>query len=495
MKKKGGVKGKGSPFFYESGGMEINMGKDLLEHLKEYSCKDYVPMHMPGSKRNTEYFQMPNPYAIDITEIDGFDNLHHAEGMIKEAFTRSAKLFGAEETLFLVNGSSAGILSAICGATKKGDTVLVARNCHRSVYHAIYLNELNPIYIYPQEIMDRNGEATGIYGAVTAACIEEKLLQNSEITAVIITSPTYEGIVSDIRKIAEIIHRYDKVFIVDEAHGAHFPFHEKFPESAVSCGADAVIQSIHKTLPALTQTALLHLNGTRIDRERIKRYWDMYQTTSPSYILMAGIDRCMTILEEQGKKLFDEYVRKLLQLREQIRRLKKIKLLDTDDISKIVLLTDNGKKLYNLLLNEFHIQLEMCSLYYVIAMTSIGDTIEYYERFLSALQKIDAKLSEEEPCWESKRKKEESLLCKAKTVLNMYQAMNREKTEYVTLKDAMGRTAAESICFYPPGIPLINPGEEITEDVVKSIKSGLHRNLEVIGMKKSEEGDFILCLK
>ena len=177
------------------------MKKDLLERLEEYCGADYVPLHMPGAKRNTQEFVMPNPYAIDITEIDGFDNMHHAEDILKEAFERTAKLFGAEESLWLINGSSAGLLAAICGATKKNDTVLVARNCHRSVYNAIYLNELNPVYLYPKEV------TSGIYGAVSPSQVEQAFKQHENIRAVIITSPTYEGIVSDVKKIAEIVHR------------------------------------------------------------------------------------------------------------------------------------------------------------------------------------------------------------------------------------------------------------------------------------------------
>jgi arginine/lysine/ornithine decarboxylase len=297
---------------------------DLLMQLKDYTSDDYVPLHMPGSKRNTELFSMGNPYGIDITEIDGFDNLHNAQGILKKGMIRAARLFGAEETLYLVNGSSAGIMAAICGATKKNDTVLVARNCHISVYNAIYLNELKPIYIYPQEIIDKSGKSTGIYGKVSPQEIEKKLERNKEITAVVVTSPTYEGVVSDIEKIAQTVHRHNAVLIVDEAHGAHFPFSSAFPQTAVKCGADVVIQSIHKTLPAFTQTALLHLNGDRIDRERVKRYWNIYQTTSPSYILMAGIENCMTILENDGAKLFETYIERLRLLRENIESLKNI---------------------------------------------------------------------------------------------------------------------------------------------------------------------------
>lgn len=478
------------------------MSKCLLEKLKEYSESGYIPMHMPGGKRNTELLKMPNPYQIDITEIDGFDNLHNAYGIIKELSLRCAELFGADETLLLVNGSSAGILSAICGATKRGDNVLAARNCHRSVYNAIYLNELKPIYIYPEEIKDRDGSMTGIYGEITAESIEEKLSENPEITAVIITSPTYEGIVSNINKISKTVHQYGKILIVDEAHGAHFAFHKMFPESAVTGGADIVIQSIHKTLPSFTQTALLHMNGTRIDTEKVKRYWDIYQTTSPSYVLMAGIDNCMTILETQGKDLFSEYVENLLKLRNDILKLKNIRLLKTDDISKLVLLTADGKKLYNWLLGEFKIQLEMAAASYAIAMTSVCDTKEYYERFLLALQKIDNEISKETARVRKNCGCGKGYVPPVK--MTMYEAVNRTEKEKILLKSAKGRIAGTSICFYPPGIPLINPGEEITEEVIKVLKEGIDAGLEVIGadiinmytgIEKSEEGVYVTCLK
>ena len=299
--------------------------KDLYDRLSELAAGDNVPLHMPGHKRNTDIFSMSNPYGIDITEIDGFDNLHNADGIIKEDFKRAAKLFGADETLFLVNGSSAGNMAAICGASKKGDTVIVARNVHCSVNNALFLNELNPVYIYPE--IDEIGICTGITRESVRAALEE----HPEACEVIITSPTYEGVVSDIKGIAEETHRFGAVLIVDEAHGAHFNFHDKFPESAVKCGADAVIQSIHKTLPSFTQTALLHLNGNLIDKDRVKKYWNIYQSTSPSYILMAGISRCLTFLEDNmcdsvSSGYMDEYVFRLTNLRKEIKKLKYIKL-------------------------------------------------------------------------------------------------------------------------------------------------------------------------
>ncbi len=453
--------------------------KDLYERLIEYKQEDYVPMHMPGAKRNGDLFKMVNPYDIDITEIDGFDNLHHATNIIKEASSRCAKLFGADETLFLVNGSSAGILSAICGATNQLDTVLVARNAHRSVYNAIYLNQLNPIYIYPEKVSD-----AGIYGAIKAEQIEKALQLNPDIKAVIITSPTYEGIVSNVTSIAEIVHKYNKVLIVDEAHGAHLNFHDYFPESAVTCGADIVIQSIHKTLPSFTQTALLHMNGNRINRKRIKMYWDMYQTTSPSYILMAGIDRCMSILEKDSEELFNNYVSRLQRLRDKIDQLHYIKLFPVDDLSKIVLIVPDGKKFYNILLKQYKIQLEMASASYVIAMTSIGDTDEYYKRFISALSEIDKEMDGQMQCNQSL----ESMITlkPAEVVMNIYDATNYEHIKKLDYNKTNGYISASQICIYPPGIPLVNPGEKITSEIINITDHAIEHGLEVIGVENNK---------
>lgn len=474
------------------------MQKDILEQLKEYSRQDYVPMHMPGAKRNAAMFYMDNPYELDITEIDGFDNLHHARGILKDAAVRSARLFGADETLFLVNGSSAGILSAVCGATKKRDTVIVARNCHRSVYNAIYLNELNPVYIYPEYARYSYGEATDsreadYFAGISPEQVEAALDAHPDASAVILTSPTYEGIVSDIRGIVSAAHRYGAVLIADEAHGAHFCFSSKFPESAVSCGADAVVQSIHKTLPSLTQTALLHLNGNLIDRERIRRYWDMYQTTSPSYILLAGIDRCMTILEQQGKELFGQYLNRLERLRTQLAALKNIRLAEVDDISKIVLVADSATRLYDIMNEKYHIQLEMAAPGYVIAMTSIGDTDDYYKRFADALFELDRE-------WGSAKDSAGSFvrLENVRIQMNPYDAMNMT-AETVQLEKAAGRTAGAAVCIYPPGVPVVNAGEMITPGMLSRISKALCCGLDVIGLE-TLEGDTerkvgIICLK
>ena len=223
----------------------------LLEKLTAYGASDYYGFHMPGHKRKLDMLGGVTPCQIDITEIDGFDDLHHAEGILREAQERAAETYHADETHFLVNGSTVGILSAILGVTRRGDEILVARNCHKSVYHALEMQGLHPVYVYPGFDPD-----TQLNTEISADDIRRALETHPYSRVAVIVSPTYDGIVSDVESIAEAVHVHDIPLIVDEAHGAHFGFHPCFPENANQKGADIVIHSLHKTLPSLTQTAL-----------------------------------------------------------------------------------------------------------------------------------------------------------------------------------------------------------------------------------------------
>ena len=191
--------------------------RTLLEELKQYSGEDYYPFHMPGHKRNL--FDFPNPFSVDITEIEGFDNLHCPEGILKDCMEYASQVYQSGETRFLVNGSTCGILSAVCGLTGKKGRILMSRNCHRSTYNGVFLNELKSEYIYPQIIPE-----FGIQGGILPEDVEKSLKKYPDIQAVLIVSPTYEGVVSNISEIARIVHRAGVPLIVDEAHGAHFPF-------------------------------------------------------------------------------------------------------------------------------------------------------------------------------------------------------------------------------------------------------------------------------
>ena len=469
----------------------------LYDKLIKYREEDIYPMHMPGHKRNLELMDMVNPYAIDITEIDGFDNLHDAEEILLDNMEEAAQLYHAEHTHYLINGSTSGLLVSIAACTKKGDTVLVARNCHKAVYHAIFLNELVPIYLYPEVDDDY-----GIHKGITPEQVKKELEENPDIKMVLLTSPTYEGIVSDIREIASVVHSYNIPLIVDEAHGAHLGFSKDFPENSVTCGADLVIHSVHKTLPAFTQTALLHSNGSLVDYDKIKMYLQIYQTSSPSYVLMSGISNCIRIIKEQGRQLFEEYYRNLREFYLACNKLKHIEVYQpikfqeekrpfAYDPSKILIFTHhssiNGVELYEMLLNRYQIQCEMVSKNYVLAMTSLADTKEGFNRLLEALLDIDRNISR-------KNKQAQTSLfyvTDLRLALTPYEAYNLRK-ESIILDESIGNIAAEYIYLYPPGIPLVVPGEEITKEIISRIKEYKKAGLHIKGMKDRDNATILV---
>lgn len=463
---------------------------ELYNRLKEYSQSDYYPFHMPGHKRQN--ITDLNPYSYDITEIDGFDNLHNPEGILRIAMDRASKMYGTERTYFMINGSSGGILTAISACAKKGDKILVARNCHKSVYNAIYLNELEPVYIYPEYI-----EEFGINGGITPECVRAALEENADIRAVVITSPTYEGIVSDVKSIAGIVHSHNIPLIVDEAHGAHFSMHDELPETAVLCDADVVIQSMHKTLPALTQTALLHLNGNIVNRDRIEKYLGIFQTSSPSYVLMASMDECFDILLNDGEKMFEGYMSRMKTLNEYLKEFTHLKFTDSSlkgkygvfdvDISKIVASCRGtgytGAEMYRELLDRHHLQLEMASGDYVIAMTSVMDTQEGLLRLFKALADIDRHIRVYGNKNNNLNYGEYDYRMEKAVVVKKISDISDCRTETMRLDMAQGKISAEYIYLYPPGIPVVAPGEMVTGEIVVLLRRYMDSGLTIQGLK------------
>ncbi len=473
----------------------------LDQKLQNNSYSDCYPFHMPGHKRRTIDFS--NLYSLDITEIEGFDNLHHPQGILKEAQQRAAALYGAKETFYLVNGSTAGILSAISAALPRLGTLLMSRNSHKSAYHAVCLRGLETVYLLPAPT------EFGVSGSVCPAHVAQALEDLPQISAVFITSPTYDGITSDIRTIAEIVHAYNLPLIVDEAHGAHFAFSEEFPESAISCGADVVIQSLHKTLPSFTQTALLHVTSDRIDVDNLKRFLSIYQTSSPSYLLMMSMDQCVRYMEENGAAQMEEYILLLKSFYQQAKSLKHLKVFDKtavsedvcfdQDISKILISVGDsqmtGQKLYRKLLNTYHLQMEMCAGHYVTALSSIMDTAEGFHRLTRALKEIDEKISVSagnsksgsKVIYGSKRPGRSKLLTSNDIYQNPKPQMPialamEQPSERLALKASTGHISQEFVYLYPPGIPLIAPGEILTGKIISIIDQCQKLGLSVEGL-------------
>ncbi len=521
----------------------------LYDALIEYAQSDAYPFHMPGHKRRAGH--MCDPCSIDITEIDGFDNLHHAEGILLQAEERAAALYHSSETHFLVNGSTAGILCAIGACVRPGDTLLMARNSHRSAYHAAALNRVKTMYLYPKAyaghsrsercsneyngneyssseygsheynsseyssseyaatygpdrsfLSAESGNCPDLNGPIDPMQVEQALSQHPEIHAVFITSPTYDGVVSDVRQIAKIAHRHNAVLIVDEAHGAHFGMHPIFPESSVTSGADLVIHSLHKTLPALTQTALIHVNGSLTDRRRLRRLLGIYQTSSPSYVLMASIDRCVSLLLKRGNELFDDYARRLEHFYATT-KLKHMPLLVTDDPSRILIRPDgmSAIRLYDTLRDRYHLQPEMVTPSYVLMLSSVCDDEEGFTRLNEALCQLDAECkdrveSKAEPLTESLTAPQAEPLTEpeetessaqtdtdatveipgtthsideaAAASCTIAEALDAETTA-IAFSRSEGRISGEFLTLYPPGVPLLVPGEPIPASLIRTV--------------------------
>jgi arginine decarboxylase len=457
----------------------------LFDQLNQYSNEGFYPMHMPGHKRNTKMLSMGNPYAIDITEIDGFDNLHQAEGILELLSKRISKLYNAGKSYPLVNGSTAGILAGIAAATNKGDKILMARNCHKSVYHAAILRELEPVYIYPQQAGD-----LPVNGGILPSKIEQLLITQKDIRLVVITSPTYEGVVSDIAEIAKIVHQNGALLLVDEAHGAHFGFHEGFPRSAVTQGADFVIQSLHKTLPAFTQTAVLHLNRTELS-PKVEQYLAFFESSSPSYLLLSGIDRCISLLEDHSEMLFHNYYERLESFYQSLRSLKRLFLLDRGivgrngvfdlDSSKLTIFTGdldyNGHQLGKILREKYKIIMEMEARDYVLGMTSICDTKEGFERLKDAVWQID----QDRGVFDKKNSMDHFCQLNPEKAFASWKAMEL-KSELIKLENSSLTISKAFISLFPPGSPLIVPGEIISEEILDYIRQVQKEGLTITGL-------------
>lgn len=463
----------------------------LDESLYEYSKTDFYPFHMPGHKRQVHSPYLRNPYEVDITEITDFDNLHHAEGIIKENQELAASLYHADKSWFLINGSTAGILAAVSACTLRGGKLLMARNCHKAVYHAAYLRGLETTYLYPSY-----EPFCGLNGGILPEDVEKSLLENEDIQAVVITSPSYDGIVSDIAKIAQIVHRHGIPLIVDEAHGAHFAFHQDFPASALELGADVVIHSLHKTLPAMTQTALLHKKGDLVSTEKLEEFLGIYETSSPSYVLMGGISYCLRFLKEQSTEQFELFSMRVKNARKQLCAMKVLHLVDFDfkvqqdifdmDLSKFVISTVNapinGPQLHDILRTKYHLEMEMEAEQYVLALTSVMDSQEGFDRLVKALLETDKSL------W---RKRQQ--IHKYVSEDSKHTAKNQQKCaiwqavegiwETVPLKESKGRVSAEYAYLYPPGIPLLVPGEIISEEFLIQAEHLRTQGMYLQGMK------------
>lgn len=424
----------------------------MLENSIKKITDGVYPFHMPGHKRQKEW--LDGLTDCDITEISGADDLHAPAGIIKDAQSRARELFGSVATIFLTGGSTAGILSAISAVCDFGHKIIIARNCHKSVYNACKINRLCTEYVYPT-VKHR----IGAFGEVLPADIDAAM-KKSGAKAVVITSPTYEGIVSDIKTISKVVHKNGGILIVDSAHGAHLGFNDYFPKSARSLGADIVVESAHKTLPCLTGAALLHICSHRVSYMLVREKLATFETSSPPYPILSSIDRALTKIATED--LFTPYIKRLEAFSPAVKDLRHLCIFKSAefDSGKIVISTENadisGFELKKILLDRYKIELEMAMPNFALAMTSIADTDEGFERLADALIDIDGTLS---PA------KKQPLF--APPVLEkVFDAFEGKTETLVSAENSLKKISAEYILAYPPGSPIIAPGEVITREVL-----------------------------
>jgi len=449
-----------------------------------------VSFHVPGHKNGKvyeKYFSnfMKDIVKLDITEIPEYDNLFFPQGIIKEAQQRAASLYGAKETFFLVNGTTSGIYSMILSVLEPGEKIIIPRDCHKSVINGIILGDLHPVYIRP-EVDSTNYMSMG----VTPEAVEKAIQENKEAKVVLITYPNYYGLCSDIKGIVEIVKKYDKILLVDEAHGAHLKLSEKLPISSLDAGADIVVQSTHKSLPSLTQSSMLHVNSDRIDIDKLKFMLSLTQSSSPSYLLMASLDVAMTIIQDEGSFLMEKLLDNIEFFKEEIRKLKGVETISKEivgsygvkdiDITKITIRMNDigisGIVLEEILRKKFNIQAEMANIHNLLLVSSIGNEKSDFQRLLKAIESIYF----DKGITHKKKELPEFSFMIPKMKLLPREALYKEKT-HIPLFQSQGRISCEYIIPYPPGIPLVCPGEVITNEIIEYVRLLKDSGINIIG--------------
>ncbi|WP_455031492.1 aminotransferase class I/II-fold pyridoxal phosphate-dependent enzyme [Oribacterium sp.] len=475
----------------------------LEKYFQHYNEKNLLPLHMPGHQRKME-MGAALPYAYDYTEVEDLDNLHAPEGILQEAMNRTAAYYGCSDCFYLVNGSSSGLQAGIFTLLEEGDEVVVARNCHRSVFYALSLRKAKIHFLLPEFWEDFS-----CFGSVSLKEVERLLQEFPKSKALIFTSPSYEGVVSDVEGIARLCHENGLSLLVDEAHGAHFSPKKgaSFPESAIALGADLVVQSPHKTLCSLTQSAWILGNGERYSREKLSFYLSVFQTTSPSYPLMLSLEKATTLLEREGEALFSHWKKVMKGFREQARTLSYFSFLWEKeeacfamDYSKIFLRALGipelrlGRDLAKLLREDYGIESEMHSGENLLLMTGPFISEKDMERLFLALKDIERRFWEEKgkPSVDEREKEAgggmsglieysaESLQSKLLSSA-LYQFSVADKSlqiqeglkegEELSIHEGEGRICLEYLSLYPPGIPLLFPGEKLTAEKIQGIEA------------------------
>lgn len=467
------------------------MNRYIYEKLKEYKNKKIYPLYMPGHKRNEIFLKDFYEFIdLDFTELDETDNMHKPTDVIKKCKISISNTFKCNDSYFLVNGSSCGIIASILACVETNEEILVAKNCHISIYNGLALSGALPIYIEPKIKYN-------LPCGIDVKDIEKAIKKYPNIKACILTSPTYEGFVSDIENIRNLLHKNNIILIVDEAHGAHFNFSHNFPKTAIECGADISIQSFHKTMPSFTQCGVLHFNSNLVNKKKLEQCLSIMQTTSPSYMFMLSIEYANYFCVK-NKELFNDYTLFLKDLREDLKNLEKIKLIDSDvlkdssiidfDISRLTFLinSDVSGRYINNILKENKFQLEMYGNKHIIAISTICDNFNKLLELKDILFKIDKQLVYKKQNFIEKK---ENLITIPKVLPK--DAFYKDKI-LKNINYCENKINANFITPYPPGIPILTPGDIITKEIINKINIYIKNNINILGINDKKEIEILL---
>ncbi|MFC5543256.1 MAG: aminotransferase class I/II-fold pyridoxal phosphate-dependent enzyme [Bacilli bacterium] len=440
----------------------MRIGRPLVETLKKFVEKQPTSFHVPGHKNGFISGlpkELQGALPFDLTELTGLDDFHHPEGAIYEAEQLLAQTYGADRSFFLVNGSTVGNLAMIYATCKRNEKVIVQRNAHKSIFHGLQLVGAKPIYVSPEW----DGE-TRTATHVSLSTLKEVLLLHQDVKAVILTSPTYYGAVSkELKQQIALCHELGIPVLVDEAHGAHLSASKRFPESALDVGADIVVQSAHKTLPAMTMASFLHIKSNIVDAERVNRYLRMLQSSSPSYLLLASLDDARHYVQTYSEIDASYFFEKRNQWIEALRSIQPLEVIEVDDPLKVLLRVPGytGFQLKESLENS-GIYPEMADVHQVLLILPL---LKQGQNFPFAETRIQIK---EAVASLKKREKTNVLSNPLKEIQKIsipeysFDELADMETEWIPYVRAMGRVSAGMVIPYPPGIPLFISGEKIT---------------------------------
>ncbi len=459
----------------------------LLNHIKRQPVQFHIPGHKRGKGMESEFqeFVGINALSLDQINIAPLDDLHHPTGYIKQAQELAAEAFGADHTFFSVQGTSTAIMTMVMAAVGPGDKILVPRNVHKSVLTAIMLADAYPVFLHPE--VDHE---LGIMHGLSVETVEEGLRQHPDAKALVVINPTYFGVAADLKRIVQIAHEHGVPVLVDEAHGVLTPFHERLPISAMEAGADMAATSVHKLGASMTQSSILNMREGLIDPRHVQVILSMLTTTSTSYLLLASLDVARKQLALHGR----ERVQRAIELAEDARRrineipglycpgdeiLRNSATFALDPTKLTVCVKDLGVRGYDverILREEFNIEVELSDLYNILCIVTWGDEPSDIDRLVEALRQISTLYADRIG------RRQVEVKTPSMPVLNKSprQAFYAQ-TEIVPLQESVGRTIAEMIMVYPPGIPILLPGELVTQDNIDYIEENLRAGLPVQG--------------